>query len=198
MANKNINSPVVDTESGSIDFPFVKVDAKEVFLHNYSAFMDRINVINKDKPKKWLFTATNSDEAPIELTPTNIIDKNYSHTELRSAVNDPTYRHPATTSRTDYTVKDTTSIFMTDDESDEEGVYLLDDKQIAFSFELGRPPTDYVPDQYILLARRMNKFYNVGDIAYTTSRSVPSYMRLRCVKSGTTLNDPFVLVRNTI
>ena len=193
MANKNLNSPVVDRETGSIDFPYIRVDSKDIFMHNYSAFMNKINKNDNDRPKKWLFAA-NSEKEDIPLTKTSIYDKNYSHTELRSAVNDINYSHPDAQVRKDYTFGDITTSFMTDETSSEDKGFFLDNNQIAFSFDLGKP-VEFYPDEYLLLARRKNKYYELGDIVYTTSRSIPSYMRLKCVKAGKTEDNPFVLKR---
>jgi hypothetical protein len=143
----------------------------------------------------WLIVA-NSDASDIPLTKTNIRDWNYSHTEVRSAAQNANFTHVDTPKRTNYKFGETEVYFMQDSESSDEQGIVIKDNNIGFSFDLGKP-TEFYPDEYILLARRMNMRYNVGDIAYTTSRTIPSYIRLRCVKSGLTDSAPFAVERYT-
>jgi hypothetical protein len=193
LSNKNIAAPSVDPETGYIDFPYIKEDATDEFIHNYTAFMNRITKAGKDLPKEWLIVA-NSDGSDIELTKTDIHDWNYSHEEIRTAASNPTYAHRNAQKRTDYEFGETKVFFMQDIDSDDEQGIIIKDNHFAFSFDLGKP-VDFYPDEYILLARRMSKYYNVGDIVYTTSRTIPSYMRLRCVQAGTTDDKPFAVER---
>jgi len=193
MSNKNINSPTVNPTTGYIDFPYLKEDATDIFIHNYAAFMDRINKVEDDRPKQWLIAA-NSDGVDIKLTKTDIRDWHYSHTEVRSAAQNSAFNIVDATKRINYKFGETEVYFMHEASSTDAKGMIIRDEHLGFSFDLGKP-VEFYPDEYILFARRMNKPYKVGDIAYTTNRTIPSYARLRCIQAGTTANLPFVIRR---
>lgn len=121
---------VKDYETGEINFPPIKQDNTEVYVHNLLQALDEMNTVKINKPLQILLIGKNE---PTELELEQIDSLRYTHDLIKNVATDPTYiiHSDIATTRTDTTYGDTTLFHLTDQKT---GKYLYEQNlQISYN-----------------------------------------------------------------